>query len=70
MLQLTCTKNPISLNDVPKGVTNHVITTNLMTIYFENEQNLEMFNNMQTECPGKDFQVNLNNPIDALIDCG
>jgi len=59
MYHLTCTKDPISLNDVPKSMTQFVLDDkdNHLTIYFENQENLNLFKDMHFQCPGKDFTV-------------
>jgi hypothetical protein len=72
MYHLTCTKDPVSLNDVPLTMTQYVLNEkdSHLTIYFESQQNLNYFRNMHVQCPGKDFVVNLDNPIDEVQDCG
>jgi len=72
MYHLTCTKDPISLNDVPKSMTQYVLDDKQsnLTIYFENQENLNFFKEMHVQCPAKDFIVNLDNPIDEVQDCG
>ena len=72
MYHLTCTKDPISLNDVPHTMTQYVLDEkdSNLTIYFESQNNLNTFREMHVQCPGNDFLINLDNPIDEVQDCG
>ena len=61
------TRDPISMNDVPDP-THHPFVVegegdNSLKIYFETEENKQAYLELEVEHPGKDFKVNLNNPV-------
>ena len=68
------TTDPISMNDVNdlEGKPFLVVGTryNDLTIYFENEQNRQMYEDIPVECPGNDFSQDIGNNVDEGIDEG
>lgn len=69
-----CTTDPISLNEVNnlEGKPYIVEGThyNDLTIYFENEKNRQIYEDIPVECPGKDFSHDIGNNFDEGIDEG
>ncbi|MDX2507554.1 MAG: hypothetical protein QNL62_24190 [Gammaproteobacteria bacterium] len=68
------TTDPISLNEVNdlEGKPYIVEGTpdNDLTIYFENEINRQLYEDIPVECPGKDFSHDIGNNVDEGIDQG
>lgn len=68
------TIDPISMNEVQnlEGKPYLIIGTqyNDLTIYFENEHNRKMYEDIPVECPGNDFSHDIGNNIDEGIDQG
>ncbi len=63
----TSTTDPITLHDVPDP-THHPFVVegegdNALKIYFESEETRQAYMELEVEHPGKDFKVNLNNPV-------
>ena len=68
------TTDPISLHEVDdlEGKPFIVEGTrhNDLTIYFENQANKEIYEDIPVECPGNDFSHDVGNNIDEGIDAG
>ena len=68
------TTDPISLHDITdlEGKPFIVEGTrhNDLTIYFENEQNRQIYEDIPVECPGKDFSHDIGNNTTEGIDAG
>jgi hypothetical protein len=76
MLQITCTTDPISGNDVQlrtlqsihrvedKGGETH------LTVYFESAQNKQAYLDIPIKQPLAQLGVNLDNPTDVFYDMG
>lgn len=61
-----CTVDPITFNDVPDPDGHPYVIEgsgkNALKIFFESEESRREYLGVTVECPGKDFQYNLNNP--------
>lgn len=61
------TTDPMTLNDVPNPENHPYVVegegASALKIYFENEDNRKAYLELETEHPGEDFTVNLNNPV-------
>ncbi len=68
------TIDPISMNEVNnlEGKPYLVVGShyNDLTIYFENEQNRQLYEDIPVECPGNDFSHDIGNNVDEGIDQG
>ncbi len=68
------TTDPISLHEVNdltgKPYLIEGTQYNDLTIYFENEENRQIYEDIPVECPGKDFSHDVGNNIDEGIDAG
>ncbi len=68
------TTDPISLHEVSnlEGKPYIVEGTrhNDLTIYFENQANKKIYEDIPVECPGNDFSHDVGNNIDEGIDAG
>lgn len=68
------TTDPISMNEVNdlEGKPFLVVGTphNDLTIYFENEKNRQIYEDIPVECPGNDFSRDIGNNVDEGIDEG
>ena len=68
------TTDPISLKDIPnlEGKPFFVEGThyNDLTIYFDNESNWTIYQDMHVECPAKDFSHGIGNNVDEGFDEG
>lgn len=61
------TTDPITMRDVPDP-THHPFVIegegdNALKIYFESEATKKAYQELEVEHPGKDFTVNLDNPV-------
>lgn len=61
------TTDPITLQDI-SNVEGHPYIIEgegegAIKIYFESEETKHAYENIAVECPGKDFETNLNNPV-------
>lgn len=61
------TTDPITMRDV-SDPTHHPFVVegegdNALKIYFESEETKQAYEELEVEHPGKDFKVNLNNPV-------
>lgn len=63
----TTTTDPITLHDVPNPQMHPFVVEgngeSALKIYFESEDSKKAYLELETECPGNDFTVNLNNPV-------
>lgn len=68
------TKDPISLCEVEelegKPYVVEGSSQNDLTIYFENEENRKIYEDIPVECPAKDFSRDIGNNVDEGIDEG
>lgn len=68
------TTDPISLHDVVDLEGKPFVVEgshyNDLTIYFENEKNREVYEDIPVECPAKDFSHDVGNNVDEGIDAG
>ncbi len=63
----TSTTDPITLHDVPDPAHHPFVIEgegdDALKIYFESEETKQVYMELEVEHPGKDFKVNLNNPV-------
>jgi len=63
----TSTTDPITLHDVPNPEAHPFVIEgqgeDALKIYFESEETKQTYLELETEHPGEDFTVNLNNPV-------
>lgn len=68
------TTDPISMKEVNdlEGKPFLIVGThyNDLTIYFENEKNRQLYEDIPVECPANDFSCDIGNNIDEGIDQG
>ncbi len=68
------TTDPISLHEVTDLEGKPYLVEgshyNDLTIYFENEENRQIYEDIPVECPGKDFSQDVGNNFDEGIDAG
>ena len=68
------TTDPISLNDVHNLEGKPFVVEgdhyNDLTIYFENEENRQKYEDIPVECPAKDFDHDIGNNVDEGYDEG
>ena len=61
------TTDPITMNNVTNPATHPFVIEgqgqNAIKIYFESEKTKHIYETIPTEHPGKDFTVNLDNPV-------
>lgn len=74
MIQINCTTDPISGNDIENAhdypsYTDKGNETEL-TVYFENEQNKQAFLDIPLKPPIGNLNINFDNPTDIFYDMG
>lgn len=66
-MHIVTTLDPVSLNEVQVINPRLHLRDGNLEIYFESQENLEIYRDLHVERPGLDLSYNLDNPVD---DCG